>query len=314
VHTRPWADTDPYFGHFVSNVLARIAVPLFFMFAGYFLFRHLRREDRPPAYFRAYAFHLARIYLVWSLIYLPYDLHKLLAAGDSFAAAGEEYLCDFFLRGGHFYLWFFPALIYAVAILSFFFTEKRMGWLRVLVIALYIAGLLGEPYQTLVAGAPGAGGFLNLIYHTGSSRSALFFALPFLVWGFSDQERLERMGLRRLGAGFLLGLGLLALESFFLEGRGHAGGYDLYAFLPLAAYFAFGLLLRNPRRLSALGSKTLRDMSLLAYCSHGLFLIFVEEYLPSSLHNADRFVLCLSLTLVFSYLVLRSEKLRRILI
>ncbi|MDD3006659.1 MAG: acyltransferase family protein [Candidatus Pacebacteria bacterium] len=204
VHTRLWSDTDFYLGHFLSNVVARMAVPLFFMFAGYFLYTRLSKEEHPVDYLKKYVLNLLRVYVIWSLIYLPYDFSLLLRSGDSYVEAGRIYLSHFFIEGGHFHLWFFPALIYTVLIVGFLYLKDRVKLLGFLAVLFYAIGLVGEPYRTWFAGMPVSADLFRLVHELGTSRSALFFALPFVVWGFSEHKVMKKFGNRMLGTGFLL--------------------------------------------------------------------------------------------------------------
>jgi serine/alanine racemase len=313
IHTRPWVDVNFYFGHYLSNVLARLAVPLFFLFSGYFLSLRLEREIRPERYLRRILLNLLRLYLVWCLIYFPYDWGRILAAEHAPLPAASLYLRYLLVEGGHFHLWYFPALIYALAILGFFYLRGRMAWLRILAVLLFLVGLAAEPYGSWVSRLAVSVQPLSLVEKLGTSRSALFFALPFLVWGFTLRKYLERVSSRALALGFAGGFFLLDVESFRLQSAWHAGGYNLYAFLPLAALCAFGLFLRNAPLHWRGDSRSLRDLSLLMYCLHAGPLLVLEDYAPHVYSNAQKFLLCLLSTLLLSLLVLRVPRLRKLL-
>lgn len=68
IHIYPLFDKLSFSSWAISGGIARIAVPCFFVFSGYFI---ASKIDDPKATFK-YLKHLLIIYVVWALIYFPY--------------------------------------------------------------------------------------------------------------------------------------------------------------------------------------------------------------------------------------------------
>lgn len=88
-------------------IIQKAAVPFFFICNGYFAGVSKRNN------YKAYAFRFAKMYVIWSIIYLPLDL---IGGGYSLLS----YCRDFFLKGYHNYswhLWYLLGLVYGFTLL-----------------------------------------------------------------------------------------------------------------------------------------------------------------------------------------------------
>ena len=50
------------------------------MISGYFLFRKIRNEEEDKDVLKKYLFRLLKIYLIWTVIYLPYTIYNYVQA------------------------------------------------------------------------------------------------------------------------------------------------------------------------------------------------------------------------------------------
>ena len=83
IHIKPFGKTvshslPAYLNFGATNYLARIAVPFFFVSAGFLLFRKVTLEhfnyERP----KNYMIRMLRLYAIWSLIFFPISLRRFL--------------------------------------------------------------------------------------------------------------------------------------------------------------------------------------------------------------------------------------------
>ena len=82
----PLAQTGNFFTRFY---LGRIAVPFFFISAGFFLFRKTDPRNYDPAPCRRYVLRILRLYGIWTVLYLPWIVRDARAVRvDGHAAAG----------------------------------------------------------------------------------------------------------------------------------------------------------------------------------------------------------------------------------
>ena len=72
IHTFPFIDINEMLNTYFIQTICRLAVPFFFMISGYFLFRKIHNEEEDKDVLKKYLFRLLKIYLIWTVIYLPY--------------------------------------------------------------------------------------------------------------------------------------------------------------------------------------------------------------------------------------------------
>ncbi|MDH6307587.1 surface polysaccharide O-acyltransferase-like enzyme [Dysgonomonas sp. PFB1-18] len=154
LHSQPLFSEDSLTGWFISNGIARIAVPCFFIISGYFIAGRLdnRRE------LAQYLSRLLIVYIVWTAIYLPTYI----------GTVAPRSLITFSILG-YYHLWFLPALILGVLMLKAahsFIKNDNIILLSTLI--LYIAGYILESY-----------GFQNRLFCNG-----IFFGYPFVAIGY----------------------------------------------------------------------------------------------------------------------------------
>lgn len=221
---------DPLFKSFFYAIkaLARFAIPFLFMTAGYFWGRKINEG----AGVRAQSFHdikkLAVIFLAWSVIYgvIPYwiPLKTITQSGshyDLVALLKDRPLrvlsefrnepFNFLMEGTCVLLWFFTALMIAIAILAFFISVKRQKYIIPFSVVLYLFGLLAN---TSTYSHTPLGIHLPIIFNT---RNGPFFSTLFvsLGWWFSKPKRRlpsTRLILWMIFGGFVF----QEMESFFL--------------------------------------------------------------------------------------------------
>ena len=156
IHVDPLFHPESLGGWLVSNGLARIAVPCFFIINGYYL---VRKIDNWKA-IKKYLGHLIVVYVVWTLVYLRFYL------GSPYMDT-ELYLEFIFL--GYDHLWYVPGLISGVLLL---FGAKKLikndKALLIIGLVIFIAGYWFEPYR----------------YKTFSFRNGLFLGFPFITMGY----------------------------------------------------------------------------------------------------------------------------------
>lgn len=149
IHTTPFKHSiDPAvrgFGELI-NVMARVAVPFFFLASGYFF--AVRAKDSPYAWAWRFTRKLLLIYLAWFCFYMLFDLywmHKPLFSWKRLIAFLGFYASPSGTSSRH--LWFFPALIYAmiVTVLARRFLRREIVF--GLMILLFLAGNLPPVYR-----------------------------------------------------------------------------------------------------------------------------------------------------------------------
>ncbi len=100
----------------VGAWLSNLAVPVFFITAGFFLFRKVDRENQKESKkaIIGYGIRIFKLYLLWSVIYLPIDYINWRNGQDKdVARAVIYYVQAFFFSSTTVQLWYLPALLAA---------------------------------------------------------------------------------------------------------------------------------------------------------------------------------------------------------
>lgn len=114
IHTFPFLEISETFNTYFIHTVCRLAVPFFFTTSGFFFFRNYdsENEDLNETRLKKALIRLFRIYLIWTIIYLPYTIFDYTHTGFHIKYL-FTYVRDFFLNGSYYHLWFLPALMLA---------------------------------------------------------------------------------------------------------------------------------------------------------------------------------------------------------
>lgn len=250
IHTAPLASVSQPLDLWLTRIVARVAVPYFFMVTGYFLARKGWRGMG-----RFWRRTLA-LYGLATALYLPLNLY----AGTGAAA----WLRGFLWEGTFYHLWYFPALLWG-SLLAWGLV--RLGIKPALAAAglLYLVGLGGDSYFGLARQVPALETLYDAIFSvTEYTRDGLFFAPLFLLLGAALAGGTLHLSLRTALAGLAVSLGAMTAEGFWLHGLGAPRHDSMYLGLPLCMVFLFEVLLSCNRG----RWRAARDVSLLVYLLH----------------------------------------------
>ena len=255
IHTGPLSGVSPSWDFWLTRVLARTAVPFFFMVSGCFLAQDGWKGTG------ALLKKALLLYLGAVVLYLPLNLYH---GGWGF----PEWTKRLLTAGTLYHLWYFPALLLGVPLARGLI---RLGRPAALAIAsgLYLIGLGGDSYYGLVSRLPEAETFYHAVFAVFSyTRNGLFYAPLFLLLGALG----KRWGLQTSLTGTLLSLAAMTVEGFSLRALGWQRHDSMYLALPLCMSFLFSLLLaRNGGE-----NRRLRRLSLPVYLLHPWSIVLVR--------------------------------------
>lgn len=255
IHTGPLSGVSPGWDFWLTGVLARIAVPFFFMVSGYFL---ARSDWKNTGRFLK---KTALTYLAAAILYLPLNLY---VGGYGPLEWVKKLLAD----GTLYHLWYFPAVLLGAPIVR---GLSRLGQPAALIIAalLYLIGLGGDSYYGLAASLPGPAAFYGAVFALFDyTRNGLFFAPLFLLLGAAGKRWSTQASL----TGAALSLAAMTAEGFLLRHLEWPRHDSMYLTLPLCMAFLFSLLLaRNQGE-----NRRARRLSLLIYLLHPWSIVLVR--------------------------------------
>ncbi|MFV0480325.1 MAG: acyltransferase family protein [Anaerorhabdus sp.] len=302
VHTYPFYERFPLIGFFSSNIFGRILIPFFFICAGYFFQKGdlVNKKDK----FKSYSSKLIRLYLLWSILYIPFGIFKL-----SYTFPIEPILwfpaaiLSLGTFGTYFHLWYMAALIGAVFFCYYYLKKFSLNSLLILGAALFTFGCVETYYgalPTIVQG--GIDVYMSIFFTT---RNALFMGIFLFSIGLWIAKKDFNKTMPHPGVYAALFFTLFVVEALFVRSKGWAIDYNFYFLVVPFSFFWFCFLL-NLDLNTKWDCLALRQYSVIIYFSHGIFLELVPlvlNLMSSNLYSIGAFRLFSVLipTLVLSY-------------
>lgn len=298
------------------HIIDVVAVPLFFVAGGFLFFQKLNacktNQEKNKAY-RGYALRILQMYLIYTVVYLPFVIYSWVTSGDFNGMMVLSYLKRCIFEGSFATLWFLPALL--VAVTAVFLLSKVCSSRVIFGISIpfYLFALLGSSYYGLAIKLPVVGTLLNGYYSFFDTiKNGLLFGFLFVAMGacFAAQKRTFRLRWYSWAAVIVL-WGIMGLEALLQWKMGWASkGVDTNLFLvPLAAsLFCFvlgaqekwGEKLARHNRLFV----HLRKLSVLLFLCQRIFITLFTLFGWSQINSVLWTLLILGSTLAFSELIL----------
>ena len=242
IHTSPLASINGDADFFLTRILARTAVPFFFMVTGCFALSGwlFSRDSRELPKILGFLKKTLVLYGISILLYLPLGLY----AGHYHALTPGGVLRMLVFDGTFYHLWYFPACILGVLLLCLLRRLLPLRAAAFICLLLYLMGLLGDSWYGLTAFLPGLSGLYSLGFRLFSyTRNGLFLAPVFLLLGALAGRRGRAAKTGPLLAGFLLSFLAMTAEGFTLRALHFQRHDSMYMALVPCMYFLFRLLL-----------------------------------------------------------------------
>ncbi len=282
IHTSPLDTFHEGADFFLTRVLARIAVPFFFMVTGHFVVAGFLPSGKAApstksmVRFRKFLAKTSMLYLFCIILYLPVGIY----AGHYKDMSVGIMLRMLFFDGTFYHLWYFPACIMGVALVYLLSRFLSLGAMTAVSAVLYAIGLLGDSYYGLVEKVPALEAFYGFLFQISSyTRNGLFLAPLFLVLGAwmagaaqgQDGRDLseKRLFLCSLSA---LSFALMTGEAFLLRHFQFQRHDSMYLLLVPVMLFLYRFLLCIPVK----SDRAFRTASTWIYVLHPAFIVVVR--------------------------------------
>lgn len=283
IHVPPFEMFSPIYNIILVDYIARLAVPLYFVAGGYFLFRKTQPEDYNGKFAQKYALRILKIYILWEAIYcFPIIYLTIIREQKDFLFGILECIRDF-LFVGYRQLWYLRATVVAVFILSFLLKSK-VGVRTILLLGavLYGVGLLGQTYFGAIRLLQDIPVIWNGLKLAGkimkTTRNGLFEGVLFMGMGIMFAYRPIRMRFSSAAWGSVISLLLLLAEVLAVEHFQLYREKDIYICLVPAAFFLFYLITQAELKHRAIYGG-LRTIGMLLYLIHTWVEIVVRQLL-----------------------------------
>lgn len=110
----------------IMNVVSPLGVPTFFAVSGFLFFNKERNSNS----LWKYVWRVSKLYLVWTIIYLPLIIRSYQKKGMLNVCGMLDFARQFLFSGSYYHLWFLPSLI--VAIIFVYFISKKVDNYKIL--------------------------------------------------------------------------------------------------------------------------------------------------------------------------------------
>lgn len=270
IHTSPLATWSVGADFFLTRVLARIAVPFFFMVTGHFILQgFLYHSEKSFFMLLRYIRKVSILYGISIILYLPIGIY----AGHYKNLTITGLIRMLFFDGTFYHLWYFPACITGVVFVYILSRFMNIGLLTIVSFFLYIIGLFGDSYYGLIIKMP----VLEAVYQKGFhiwtyTRNGLFFAPVFLILGavIGKREKKTRMGYDCMA--WLLSFIIMTLEAFTLRYFAVQRHDSMYIMLIPVMIFLYRILIS----IKGKPSHYLRTIAAWLYILHPALIIVVR--------------------------------------
>ena len=280
IHTEPLADCAPEINFFFVNILARVAVPLFFVMSGFFLFGPMQYENsrlsacaeninRVIRYWKK----IALLYGGWSLIYLLFiKIPMWYATGWWGLHVIKDAVVSILFVGTHYHLWYLLALLYAVPLLFLLQRILHRKTLIFVAVLLWVFECLRYSYAWL--GADRIASLQWIAQRMPIVFDSVFRAVPLMLFGANMAQTKAGGKRKRLGMLALLGFGLCMVEVYAL--RSLTPNNQRLSYLIFTPFMAISILrfLCDAEQvpIDRKWASLLRDMSTNIYCLHPMLI------------------------------------------
>lgn len=292
-------DDVPWVGY-VLNQASRFAVPLFFLIAGYLIQPKLTQS--PWQTLTAYSKPLLKVWLVWSVICLatPFNIHNVMEHGYLGEREGYwGYLMsnpiNSLMEGGLVHLWFLPALICAVLVITILLDMKLNKYVLPIAIGLYLYGVLAGSYVNITE-------FPSPFF----TRNGPFFSTLMVVIGFNARKNNWSLSSRQAILMALIGMAIHFAEAYALTYV--ESPFNMHDFLFGTALWGTGMfmwLLANPNFGQSAWVSSISSRMLGIYVSHLLVVILMFNVAGAlEIQGVAKDLLVYPATIIISFLLI----------
>lgn len=267
IHTSPLSSYNETADFALTRIIARVAVPFFFMTSGFFLIsRYHFNKDKLISFVKK----TASIYGISMLVYIPLNIYNGYFSMNNLL---PNIIKDIFFDGTAYHLWYLPASIIGAVIA--WLVVKQVGFKKALLIAsiLYIIGLFGDSYYGLSEGIPVLNKMYSYIFEVSDyTRNGIFFAPVFFVLGGIIADKSIRISFKSSIVGFGVSLMLMFVEGMLLHSFDLQRHDSMYIFLLPCMYFLFNALTFWKGKRNVL----LRTSTLVIYIIHPMIIVVIR--------------------------------------
>ena len=131
------------------DIFTRQAVPFFFITSGFFLKKKMnekKNDTEKCVVLKDYLYKIIKMYIVWTVIYLPFEMFYTIKEKLNIASALKKYLLRVVLLGDNYcswQLWYLLATIYAIIIIMIFVRMGKLSRINIICMITMLCMIIG---------------------------------------------------------------------------------------------------------------------------------------------------------------------------
>lgn len=273
IHTSPLTSVDGTADFILTRVIARVAVPFFFMASGFFLLPgYMNVKDTEPGKLFKFLEKAAMLYGIAILLYLPINFY---AGYFQMEFLLPNLIKDFVFDGTFYHLWYLPAAMMGATLTYLLLKKFKSGHVFRVALILYLIGLFGDSYYGIIEKVPFIKSFYDTIFlFSDYTRNGLFFAPIFFMLGGMVAKQRGHYRAKECLIGLLVSLVLMLTEGLCLHGFALQRHDSMYIMLLPCMFFLFQSLLFWRGQ----GNKSLRYISMIIYLIHPFMIALIRGF------------------------------------
>ena len=274
IHASPLVDIAPTLHFYISDVLSRSSVCVFFGISGYLAFckmetcngKILNHTQNRSKLFRQWK-RIALVYVTWVLVYILFMLPQWYRMNWWGMSLVKDLCISFIFSGVHYHLWFLLSMLYALPFLFLFCSYFKPRFLFATAGLAWLLHCLSQSYGFL--GVLDIPIFLWFEEHFPVIWIAITRAYPLLAVGvLCARQKESHTSIYLPLISFAIYLGEASLLHFVYQ----SNSYTYLLSTPLFAYSMLHFLLTRQWNVPISVSKLCRNISLSIYCMHPLII------------------------------------------
>lgn len=316
IHTNLFISYNEQINAIFTGVVARIAVPFFFMVTGFFLSLKIGEKSKDSKnsmnIINKYVKKILIIYVLTILIYIPFNIF-----GGYFSRNKlSDVIMDILINGTFYHLWYLPALILGIYITYYLFKKLKMKHAVLIITALYIIGLFGDSYYGLIKDSYILSTMYEGIFKVFDyTRNGIFFAPMFLSLGYiisKNIDEIKNISYKKIF--FAVSFILLLIEGIIVHKFNIYRHDSMYIMLIPTMYFLYIALLDFKCK----SNKLVRKISAYMYILHPMVIVTIQ-FLSKKLVIINMLVnnsliyciLVIAITCIISYILANLIKVNK---
>lgn len=288
---------------FISNICC-IAVPFFFIVSGYFFGRGLQQKtnNERKNYFKKYEKKLIKMYIVWSLIGIPFMVRAYLNIyGNNYSYIFLLMIRNIFFTGTFGIYWYILAMIGGSILIYYFSSKNRLKLMYILSFIFFIFGVLYSGFQGMAENNIVLSCLFKLTWIIfACERNFLMVGWFYMGIGYYFSTHKININLQKSIILFIL-FTIFKFSESYLNSLSLMNGNKICIFQSLQAIAFFLIALNLKLNFMEGYSKIMRELSSTIYFTHFLFIDILN---PSQTGNTIKtFIEVIILCLMFYFIV-----------